>query len=104
MDWESFVLLNRGISNRRALGTRAGMMLVMLLLLSMGSSANRVHAKSGAGTPSPSSHLLFLPVVARRAKPNKFPNTQAIWPHAEKPAAHEVALFRHTFSLAEPLP
>jgi alpha-L-rhamnosidase len=105
MGWESFVLLNRGVSDRcRALGTRAGSTLVMLLLLSLGSSASQLRAESGAGAPpSSSSHLLFLPVVARPAQANEFPNNQAIWPHTEKPAAHEVALFRHSFSLAQPL-
>lgn len=43
----------------------------------------------------------YLPVLLA---PDGFLRNKAIWPHAQLPQAHEVALFRHQFTLTEPLP
>ncbi|RIK37990.1 MAG: alpha-L-rhamnosidase, partial [Chloroflexi bacterium] len=60
-------------------------------------------ALSAQGTIPPGEPHLFLPVIfTTAANPGSNPNFASntpIWAHAGAPAAHEVALFRHQFSL-----
>jgi hypothetical protein len=53
------------------------------------------------GTDSPAPTTIYLPVVAR---PELFYQDTPIWAHSNAPAPHEVALFRHTFTLDMALP
>lgn len=53
--------------------------------------------------PAQESNLLFLPLITRSERLAEMTFDTPIWPHADAPAAHEVALFRHHFSLATPL-
>lgn len=57
-------------------------------------------AVQAAPAPAGRSATVFVPVVQQ---PDPFAQVQAIWSHASLPAAHEVALFRHTFTLPAPL-
>ncbi|MCX7682119.1 MAG: alpha-L-rhamnosidase [Anaerolineae bacterium] len=45
-------------------------------------------------------YRIYLPLVLT---PDRFPQSQAIWPHGNSPAPHEVALFRRSFSLPKPV-
>lgn len=40
---------------------------------------------------------------ARYGEGDAFAGTPAIWPHHQRPLAHEVALFRHTFTIERPI-
>jgi len=51
--------------------------------------------------PRPASpNTIFLPLVIL---PSGFSQNQPIWVHTNPPASHEIALFRHTFTLDVPL-
>lgn len=57
-----------------------------------------VHGRSVvAGVRAQPAHALYLPLVQQA---DAFGTAPAIWPHAGEPAPHEVALFRHSFTLA----
>jgi alpha-L-rhamnosidase len=97
------ILLNRGVSDRccalYTLSVQTGIVLVALVLLSIKpAAADQADAEPGAGA-APSSSTVFLPVISRPVQANEFLNNQAIWAHGGRPAAHEVALFRHRFVL-----
>jgi alpha-L-rhamnosidase len=57
------------------------------------------HAQGAPKPPAAATQLVYLPMVQQ---PDPFGAAPAIWSHAGPPAAHEVALFRHTFTLASP--
>lgn len=59
---------------------------------------NRMYPESSARAIVPQS-TVYLPLVQVTHEVE----TLSIWPHAEEPAPHEVALFRHTFDLDAPV-
>lgn len=64
------------------------------------SSKSRLIGKQSQTRPLASTTVIYLPTVFRSPT---FSENSPIWPHDNEPAPHEVAFFRYTFTLSEPL-